>query len=225
MDILQKLININPLFASLDEPTVEHLLSRAFTKRYSPGEIVCMENDPPKGLFICKSGRLKAAKISPAGREQVIRYFGPGETFNEAGAIAQTPVPATITAVEESELLMVPPDKLLSLLEHEPGLTYALCRMLAQRVQYLVSLVENLSLKSVETRVAEYLLSAEEGGAVPRTIWFSHAELAARLGTVPDVLGRVLRNLERDGLVSASRRTIRLLDAEGLAERIEVNSD
>lgn len=225
MDILQRLLEDNPLFASLDKPVVERLIARAYPKRYSPGEILCMEGDPAAGLFICKSGWLKAARISPSGREQIIRYFGPGETFNEAGAIAEAPVPATITALKDSEVLMVPPESLLSLLEDETGLAAALCRMLAERVRYLVSLVENLSLKPVEARVAGYLLAAEVDGEVPRAAWLNHAELAARLGTVPDVLGRVLRNFEKAGLVSATRRTIRILDAGGLAGKIEGISD
>jgi CRP/FNR family transcriptional regulator len=113
----------------------------------------------------------------------------------------------------------------MPLLEHEAGIAAALCRMLAERVRYLVSLVENLSLKSVETRVAEYLLTADDGGEVPRNEWLSHAELAARLGTVPDVLGRVLKNLERAGLIRATRGTIRILDPRGLNEKIDGESD
>lgn len=219
MDITRKISDENPLFASLDESAVARLLAEGVSIKFSPGEIICMENDAPSGLYVCSSGWLKAAKISPSGREQVIRYFGPGETFNEAGAIAEAPVPATITALKESEILLIPQQRLHYLLEHEAGLASVFCKMLAERVQYLVSLVETLGLKTVEARVAEFLLLYSSRGEVPRTEWLNHGELAARLGTVPDVLGRVLRNFEKEGLIQASRHTIKLLDTEGLLIR------
>ena len=99
----------------------------------------------------------------------------------------------------------------------------AVIRHLAERVLYYVGLVEDLSLRSVEARLAHTLLQHTEpsGGclAVPRRAWTTFDEMATRLGTVRDVLSRALRVLEEEGLLKVERYQIVILDPAGLAAR------
>jgi DNA-binding GntR family transcriptional regulator len=87
---------------------------------------------------------------------------------------------------------------------------------MGERVMSLVSLVADLSLRSVTGRLVGLLLAGAESGVVERPRWFTQAELATRLGTVPDVIQRALRNLEEEALVRVTRRTITILDADRL---------
>ena len=77
-------------------------------------------------------------------------------------------------------------------------------------------MVEDLSLRSVEARLARLILEQAEGEAVQRQRWATQAEMAARLGTVPDVVNRTLRKLAAAGLIHVERQQIRILDGEGL---------
>ena len=99
----------------------------------------------------------------------------------------------------------------------------AVIRHLAERVLYYVGLVEDLSLRSVEARLAHTLLKhAQDSGGrltVPRRTWTTFDEMATRLGTVRDVLSRALRTLEEEGLLKVERHQIVILDPAGLAAR------
>ncbi|MBK9007383.1 MAG: winged helix-turn-helix domain-containing protein [Anaerolineae bacterium] len=90
---------------------------------------------------------------------------------------------------------------------------------MADKIVGLVTLAADLSLKTVEARFAKLLLDAAEGDVIERRRWTNQTELAARLGTVPDVLSRVIRELTKVGLIEMDRQSIRILDRAGLAER------
>lgn len=71
----------------------------------------------------------------------------------------------------------------------------------------------------MEARFIQLLLKQAEGDLIERRRWTNQAELAARLGTVPDVLGRVIRELTKAGLIEMDKQQIRILDRAGLMDR------
>jgi CRP/FNR family transcriptional regulator, dissimilatory nitrate respiration regulator len=99
----------------------------------------------------------------------------------------------------------------------------AIIRRMGERVMYFIGLIEDLSLRSVEARIATTLLKhAQMKGSnlvVQRRSWTTFDMMATRLGTVRDVLRRALRNLEDEGLLRVEKRTIVILDPEGLERR------
>ena len=92
----------------------------------------------------------------------------------------------------------------------------------AGRVVHLVRLVEDLSLRSVEARLARLLLEQAEGETIPRQRWATQAEMAARLGTVPDVVNRTLRKLAETGIIKVERHQIQIMDKDGLLSIAQV---
>jgi DNA-binding GntR family transcriptional regulator len=89
---------------------------------------------------------------------------------------------------------------------------------MAERVQHLVTLVADLSLRSVIGRLARLLLEDAEGDILHRPQWYTQSELAARLGTVPDVIQRALRTLESDAIIDVQRHLIRIQDRPALTQ-------
>jgi len=87
---------------------------------------------------------------------------------------------------------------------------------------HLIRMVEDLSLRSVEVRLTRFLLEQAEGEAVRRRRWATQAEMAAQLGTVPDVVNRALRKLVEEGLIRVERRQIHILDQDGLRNIAQV---
>jgi CRP/FNR family transcriptional regulator len=105
-----------------------------------------------------------------------------------------------------------------------PQMSITIAQHLASRAQYLVSLVEDLSLRTVEARLAHMLLEHAQGGILHRKRWTTQSEMAARLGTVPDVLNRVLRSLVDENLITVERHQIRILDPAGLEVKAHQDS-
>jgi DNA-binding GntR family transcriptional regulator len=83
---------------------------------------------------------------------------------------------------------------------------------------YLVSLVTDLSLRPVTGRLARLLLDDAVDDVLERPRWYTQAELAGRLGTVPDVVQRVLRGMENDGYIVVDRNQIHIVDRQALTE-------
>lgn len=211
-----------PFFVGLNDVAQAEVASAAICLQYAADQIVFHEGDPSSGLYIVESGWLKAMKLSVAGREQTLRVVGPGEVFNDISAWVDNPHHATVIALEAATVWLIPRPALLHVLRTYPGLAEAVIKSLAERVIHLVTLIEDLALHTVEGRLARLLLTDAQDGVLHRQRWMTQTELAARLGTVPDVLNRVLRNLVEANLIRVERHQIVILDTPGLERRASI---
>ncbi|MCB9099781.1 MAG: Crp/Fnr family transcriptional regulator [Anaerolineales bacterium] len=206
-----------PYFEGLDATTLATISEATIHRDYDAGQLVFLEGETCAGLYIVQEGWLKAVKLAPTGREQVLRYLGPGDTFSEISVLTVVPNNlATVIALEPSSILMVPRKMMLQLLDDHTGPARVIIQNLAGRIMHFVSLIEDLSLRSVEARLARILLENASEGILHRQRWATQSEMAARLGTVPDVLSRVLRSLAEEGLIRIERREIHILDSKRL---------
>ncbi len=205
-----------PFFKGLDQHRLTDLSRGAVWRVYAPGEVVFLEAETSPGLYYLASGWLKVVKTSLEGREQVLRFLGPGETFNEIGAFANRPNPATAIALEPAGVWLLGRAAILRLLREQPEVAQQLIEKMADYVIDLTNLVADLSLRPVTGRLARLLLDEASGEVLPRPRWRSQADLAARLGTVPDVVQRALRGLETEGAIEIHPREIRLRDRAAL---------
>ncbi|MGC9347406.1 MAG: Crp/Fnr family transcriptional regulator [Anaerolineae bacterium] len=209
-----------PYFAELVPQVQDEIVRSAIRVCYEPDEVVLLEGMPAKGMYVVEAGWLKVVKTSPEGREQVLRFLGPGEVFNAIGVFAELPISATVIALESATAWMLERESLLRLVDQHPQIAKVIMRSLARRVVHLVSMVEDLSLRTVEARLARYLVEqAETAATVHRQRWATQSEMAARLGTVLDVLNRALHGLADQGLIRVERHQIQILNMEGLREK------
>jgi len=211
-----KLLKAVSYFSSMDTTALRLVAQSAMRRVYDAGKVILLEGEPCAGLYIVEGGWLKVIKIGMDGREQVLQTLGAGDAFNAISVFTDVPNQATVTALENSQVWIVRRAVLLSMMDEHPALARQVVKDLAGRVMYLVRMVEDLSLRSVEARLARLILDQAEGEAVHRQRWATQAEMAARLGTVPDVVNRALRKLAAAGLIHVERQQIRILDGEGL---------
>lgn len=205
-----------PFFSGLDEGVIRELARGALWREYAAGEVVFLEGEPSRGLYYLQSGWLKIAKTSPEGREQVLQFLEPGETFHVIGVFARRPNPATAIALEPARIWILRREAVTMLLRKHPELAQHIIERMAGRILELINLVEDLSLRTVTGRLARLLVEDARDDALHRPRWYTQAEIAARLGTVPDVLQRALSSLAEDGLIEVERSVIRIRDREAL---------
>lgn len=205
-----------PFFSGLDDRVIRELARGAVWREYAAGEVVFLEGEPSRGLYYLQSGWLKIAKTSPDGREQILQFLEPGETFHVIGVFVNRPNPATAIALEPAGIWTLRREAVVTLLEKHPELAQHVIERLAGRILELIDLVEDLSLRTVTGRLARLLIDDAQEGALHRPRWYTQAEIAARLGTVPDVLQRALSRLASDGLIEVERSVIRIRDREAL---------
>lgn len=218
-----KLLSSIPYFADVDADTLDAVARSAICRSYQEGQIILLEGDPSSGLCVVEEGWLKAVRTSPEGREQVLHILGPGEVFNAIGVLASPTNVGTVIALEPATVWFIRREALLRLIDAHPALARIIIHSLAERVQHLITLVEDLSLRTVEARLARMLLEKATEETLHRRHWATQAEMAARLGTVPDVLNRALRSLAEKEIIRVERHQILILDRDGLASIAHLN--
>lgn len=206
-----------PLFAVLDDATLTDVVAHAKRHEYPRGATIFMQGDMVNGLYWLEAGWLKAVKQSAAGREQILRFLEPLQTVYEVGALIDQPAPITLVVLEDAAVWVIPQEIISRLLRENGAFAQHVIGVLASRMQHLVNLVEDLSLRPVIGRLAQLILESATGDVLHRPRWYTQAELAARLGTVPDVVQRTLRGLEADGLIRVGRTAIHILNRTQLA--------
>jgi CRP-like cAMP-binding protein len=215
-----------PSFSGLDAATLEALALAATPRHYDAGQVIYLEGEPATALYVLESGWVKATRMTPDGREQALYVFRPVDIFGDIAVFTGTSYPGTVVALEDVEAWAIDGATFLDLTAHHHQLSLATIRRLAERVLYFIGLVEDLSLRSVEARLAKTLLKHAETRdgtlIVPRRSWTTFDEMAVRLGTVRDVLSRALHTLEDEGLLSVGRHEITLLDPQGLEKRGQI---
>lgn len=224
-DILIKRLQSFEFLRGLQNETLAELAKSATWKIYPPDAVIFWEADIESNLFYLQYGWLKVIKSGPDGREQILRFLGPGEIFNEIGVFAKRPNPATALALEEAGIWLIPRHALEKILFSHPQTALQIMENMADRFISLVELTADLSLRSVEARLAKLLLEQAHEDTIPRRRWSTLSEMAAHLGTVPDVLSRAVRELTRAGLIEMDKQQIQILDREGLTERAKLHGD
>jgi CRP/FNR family transcriptional regulator, dissimilatory nitrate respiration regulator len=214
-DILPFLTTI-PYFKNADPETIREVVKAAFMQEYETGQLVLLEGEQTAGLYIVQQGSLKVTKIALDGREQILQFLGAGDVFNAISVFTGQPNMATVSALEPSKVWLIRRETILKMLDTHPQFSRRVIQDLAERVTHLITLVEDLSLRSVEARLARLLLEHSVDDRVQRQRWATQIEIASRLGTVPDVVSRTLRKLVERGLIEMNRQEIKLIDRAGL---------
>jgi len=210
------------LFAELPDGDLRLVAGLAAARRFDAGTLLFEAGDPADRFYVVAAGRVKVFKLGEQGREQILHVVHPGESFAEAAIFAGRAFPAAAETLEESTLIAVPAAPFLDLLRRNSELTLRLLGGLALWLRRLVDLVEDLSLRDVQARLAGFLLreasarslDLRSGARIP--LGTTKALLARRLGTVSETLSRTLYKLEQQGAIRVLGRDVLVVDPKRL---------
>jgi CRP/FNR family transcriptional regulator len=217
-----QILKATPLFAALDEAELNSLAARCGIRTWSPGEVLFTEGEPCKGLYIVVTGRVRIFKTSMSGREQVLAVEGPGASVAELPVFDGGSYPASASAMDKTEALFVSRADLRAICLEKPEVSLKMLQVAGARLRRLVGIIEELSFTTVRHRLISLLLrqAKTEGRATERGVSFSldgsHQELAARIGTVRELVSRNLARLQAQSFIEMNGREITILDREGL---------
>lgn len=209
-----------PYFASLPAAELQQLAARCTVRSVGAGEALFEEGEPCRGLLIVADGRVEVRQISLRGREQVFHTEGPGATLGEAPLLDGGGYIASAVALVSTRLLFLPRAEVLRLCQRRPAVALAMLRTLARRVRHFASIVSDLAFRPVTERLARYLdMSIEKpikpGISIELTL--TQAQLAARLGTVRELVARAFAQLDESGVISRDRSRVIIRDPARLA--------
>lgn len=196
------------LFAGLPPEDLRKLAGITQPRALAKGDYLFREREPSRGFYVVQKGAVNVHRVSATGKEQVIHVFRAGESFAEATLATPLGYPADARAVEASQVLLVEKHGFIELLKRQPELALRMLAGMSLHLRTLVGLVEDLTLKDVETRLANWLLKRCPDPAAERVHAFelpgTKRILAAELGTVSETLSRTLAKFRELGLLTVS---------------------
>lgn len=210
------------LFAGLPAADLEAIATFSILKPLPKGTHLFREGETSEGFYVVQRGAVSVHRVSPAGKEQVIRVFRAGDSFAEATLATGTGYPADARAVEASTVVLIPRTPMLTLLAHRPDLALRMLGAMSQHLRVLVGLVDDLTLKDVETRFLNWLLKRcgrDARGAASVELASTKRVLAAELGTSSETLSRTFAKLREEGLLDVRGATVQIHDVIALEAR------
>lgn len=208
-----------PYFIGLGDEILAELVPGLRLIRYQRGEVVFWQDEDCPGLQIVERGMVKLFKLSPQGRELIVNIFKEGATFAEVPVFDGGLNPVNVAALEESDIWQLDKAVIRSLMEKHPEMCSQVMVNLAKNLRMMVGIIEEVSFYQVAQRLARLLsqMTPDELAGSDSTR-LTQDQLAARLGTVREVVARALRELERSGAIRVDRRQIQVLDEQVLKE-------
>lgn len=215
-------LNKCPLFSGLPENQIKDLSNIAFSKKMKRGVTIFFEGDPGDGFYLVATGKVKVFKMAFNGKEQILHILGEAQPFGEAAVFQGKPFPANAEALVNSELIYFPKKDFLRVIEANPQVALNMLGLLSARLRKFAHQIEDLSLREVPHRLANYILylTEEQGSETQVTLEISKGQLASLLGTVPETLSRILTKFSNDNVLKVSNRTIEIIDLEQLRELV-----
>ncbi|MGC2161137.1 MAG: Crp/Fnr family transcriptional regulator [Silvibacterium sp.] len=226
-----KMLQKAELFGQVPADALKKLAGLTRERRLQRGEILFTAGDLAVGLFVIVSGTLRAFRQTLEGREQTIHVESAGATLAEVPVFDGGPYPSTVEAEEDTVTLFLPKAAIHRFLLENPEAALSALGVLARRLRHVAGLVEKLSLQDVAQRLAAMLIeeAIKQAGSLKNGTSFSmplhHQSIAARLGSVREVITRHLNKLADEGVIAIRGHRIVVLDAEALQVRAGLQSE
>jgi CRP/FNR family transcriptional regulator len=203
------------LFAHISPADIGRIASITVVKFLDKGDYLFHEGAPVHGFYLVRRGAIKLHRVNPFGKEQVIHVFRAAESFAEESLLSESGYPADACATEPSEVLLIQKAGFLEMLRRQPELALCVLRSMNRHLHILVGLLDDLTLKDVKTRFANWLLQhcPDPGSREPVSIQLPTTKrvLAAELGTVSETLSRTVAKFRALKLLAVEGNTVTLL--------------
>lgn len=210
----RELLRTVPIFSELADPDIESLARLSSRRRYPKDTVIFFENEEGDSFFTIVGGRVKVAILGDDGREVILSVLSPGDFFGEMALLDNEPRSATAIAVEETELLCIQRSDFETVLQDNKTIAMALIKILSARLRHANHQISTLALLDVYGRVARVIveIARDEGKRLrDGRVAFrrpTHQEIANRIGTTRETVTRMLKDLERQNLISVEGKEV-----------------
>jgi len=199
----------NEYFDDLTEIILKEVADRMHLREYQRGDVLFWEGDPCDGLYIVEQGSAKIFRLSPQGRQYIVRVLQEGDTFAEVPAFDEGTNPVNVEALETCRVWVINSQKLHELVMAYPAFAQKVLVNFGRMLRGMVRMVSEMAFYQVTHRLARLISELPQEKSAPH---WTQEQLAARLGTVREVVARSLKELERSGAIKMEDRRIQVAD-------------
>ena len=208
-----------PIWNKLTAPQQERILSSLMERRVSKGTVIHNGSMDCTGLLLVKTGQLRAYILSDEGREITIyRLFDRDMCLFSASCMMRSiQFEVTIETEKDTELWIIPAEIYQNIMEESAPVSNHTNELMATRFSDVMWLMEQVMWKSLDKRVAAFLLE-EMSIEGTNYLKITHETIANHLGSHREVITRMLRYFQNEGMVKLSRGMVEITDAKKLEE-------
>jgi CRP/FNR family transcriptional regulator len=206
-----KVLRNNEYFDDLPDEMVKEIAEDMHLREYQRGDVLFWEGDPCEGLHIVESGSAKIFKLSPQGRQYIVRILQEGDTFAEVPAFDEGANPVNVEALETCRVWVISRQKLHELIMAHPSFAQKVLVNFGRMLRGMVRVVSEMAFFQVTHRLARLISELPQERSAPH---WTQEQLAARLGTVREVVARSLKEMERSGAIKMEGRRIQIVDMD-----------
>lgn len=216
-----------PLFNELSADQLASIAERVSTEKWDSGQLIFSEGDQGGDLLLLKEGSVRIVKTSASGRQQLISIEREGSSLGEVSVFDGGSYSTTAIAITPIVLLRMKGILFRGLCASHPDVAFQVIRVLGSRLRHLRNLVEQLSFATVRDRLIVHLLNLADERGTPGPgglhieLQENNEELAARLGTVRELVSRNLGRLHGQGLIRMRRRAVTIPDTAVLRAELK----
>jgi len=214
--ILAFLVKI-PMFAGLEESSLLTMARGSHLSKVERGQFIFFQDDPSPNTFLVRSGKISILLESADGRQLVINEMHAGDLFGEVGVLTDHPRSSSAFARTDSELLVIPGDVFMKVLNSEQVLVRRMLEMAVDRLRLSSERESALAFLDAQGRLARLLLQLSSQELEKEYITISQDELAQRTGQTRQTVAKTLGRWRRAGWLITGRGRIMLLQKNELA--------
>jgi CRP-like cAMP-binding protein len=192
------------------------------SRKIKKGETIFEEGEKLNGVYCVRGGVSKLAKLSPNGKDQIVKLASKGEVLGQRSVVAEENSNLSATAVSDMEMCFIPKEAIVSTLHKNPDFTYEVLRHMAHDLREADDVIVNMSQKTVKERIAEALLYMMNNFGEDKegylALVLSREDIANVVGTATESCIRILSEFKKQGLIKTSGKRMAILEARKLQD-------
>jgi len=210
-----------PIFTELNDEDLGLIMRMTVRRAYPKNTMIVIEEDRGDMLYIIESGSVKITRLDEEGREVILAILGSAEFFGEMALLDGQGRSANVMALEDAVLFTLHRRDFLDVLERFPSISIQLLREMTSRLRKSDQQIKSLSLSDAEHRIgialhrfAEDMGIFKMGQVIINRLPYQQ-DIANMAGTSRETVSRMLKNLEKKGLVEREGRRLVIRDYAG----------
>jgi CRP/FNR family transcriptional regulator len=217
----------HPFFSEINKEGIKTISSQLRPIDIKKGNILFFQGDPPKSVYLIRSGFIKSSRITPEGRELTFYIFKENDLFGETAVLNNSPNDTTTEAFTDCLLYQIHVNNFLEILGNNPLFAMKVSSIMSNR---LVKLEEKFQIAvscDISSRIASTLLDLAEAFGVNSkegvviTLPLTHLEIASLIGSTRETTCVTLNKFRRNGWIQSEKRSMTLLNLKVLRSLCE----
>jgi CRP/FNR family transcriptional regulator len=215
------------IFSVLNKEQLAKLLSMITHRKYSRGQVIFFEGDMSDRLYIINRGKAKIYTYTKEGKEQILYLVSEGDFIGDLSLLKKDKYEFNAEALEETNVCMLSKDDFDRVIRENPGITLNILEYVHDRIQRLERLIQTLSTKDVEARIAGLLISFakefshDDKDGLIIELPINREEMANYIGVTRETISRKLASLQDENIIElVGNKKIIIKDMELLEEMI-----